>query len=60
MLRLRTSGTTQRIWATTLVRAATLGEGVRELLFDIFLHVARHDLPPLAIPDGESPPHTGD
>ena len=47
MLRLRTSGTTQRIRATTLVQAATLGEGVREL-------------PLLATPDCESPPPTGD
>ena len=60
MLRLRTSGTTQRIRATTLVQAATLGEGVRDFLFDAFLHVARHDRPPLATPDGESPPPTGD
>ena len=60
MLRLHTSGTTQRIWGTTLVQAATLGEGVRDFLFDAFLHVARHDHPPLATPDGESPPPTGD
>ena len=60
MLRLHTSGTTQRIRAITLVQAATLGEGVRDFLFDAFLHVARHDRPPLAIPDGESPPPTGD
>ena len=33
VLRLRTSGTTQRIRATTLVQAATLGEGVRDFLF---------------------------
>ena len=59
MLCLRTSGTTQRIRATTLVQAATLGEGVRDFLFDAFLHVARHDRPPPAIPDGESPPPAG-
>ena len=58
MLCLRTSGTTQRIRATTLVQAATLGEGVRDFLFDAFLHVARHDRPPGATPDGESPPPT--
>ena len=40
MLRLHTSGTPQRIQATTLVQAATLGEGVREFLIDTFLHVA--------------------
>ena len=60
MLRLRTSGTTQRIRATTLVRATTLGEGVREFLFDAFVYVARHDRPPLATPDSESPPPTED
>ena len=60
VLRLHTSGTTQRIWAITLVQAATLGEGVRDFLFDAFLHVARHNRPPLATPDGESPPPTGD
>ena len=60
MLRLRTSATIQRIRATTLVQAATLGEGVRDFLFDAFPHVARHDRPPLATPDGESPPLTGD
>ena len=60
MLRIHTSGTTQRIRAATLVQAATLGEGVRDLLFDAFLHVARHDRPPLATPDCESLPPTGD
>ena len=60
MLRLRTSGNTQRIWATTLVQAATLGEGVRDFLVDAFPHVARHECPPLATPDGESPPLTRD
>ena len=59
MLCLRTSGKTQRIRATTLVQAATLGEGVRDFLFDAFLHVARHDRPPVATPDGECPPPTG-
>ena len=52
-------GTTKRIGPTTPVQAATLGEGVRDFLFDAFLHVARHDRPPLATPDGESPPPTG-
>ena len=59
MLRPHTSDTTQRIWATTLVQAATLGGGVRDFLFDAFLHVARHARPPLATPDGESPLPTG-
>ena len=59
MLCLRTSGTTERILATTLVQAATLGEGVRDFLFDAFLHVARHDRPPRATPDGESLLPTG-
>ena len=59
MLCLCTSGTTQRIQATTLIHAATLEEGVRDFLFDAFLHVARHDRPPRATPDGESPPPTG-
>ena len=59
MLCLRTSGTSTRIRAATLVQAATLGEGVRNFLFDAFLHVARHDRPPRATPDGESPPPTG-
>ena len=45
---LRTSGTTQR-----------LGERVRDFLSDAFLYVARHDRPPRATPDGESPPPTG-
>ena len=58
MLRLHTSGTTQRIRVTTLVQAATLGEGVRDFLFDAFLHVTGR--PPLASPDGESPSPTGD
>ena len=60
MLRLPTSATTQRIRPTTLVQAATLGEGVRDFLFDAFLHVAQHDRPPLATPDGESLAPTGD
>ena len=59
MLCLRTCGTTQRIRATTLVQVATLGEGVRDFLFNAFLNVARHDRPPRATPDGESPPPTG-
>ena len=59
MLCLRTSGTSTRIQAATLVQAATLGEGVRDFLFDAFLNVARHDRPPRATPDGESPPPTG-
>ena len=59
VLRLHTSGTTQRIRAATLVQAATLVEGVRDFLFDAFLQVARHDRPQLADPDGESPPPTG-
>ena len=58
VLRLHTSGTTQRIRANTLVQAATLGEGVRDFLFDAFLHIARHDRPPRATPDSESPPPT--
>ena len=59
MLCLRISGTTQHIRGTTLVQAATLGEGVGDFLFNAFLHVARHDRPPRATPDGESPPPTG-
>ena len=59
MLCLRTSGTSQRIRATTLVQAATLGERVRDFLFDAFLHVARHDRPPRATPDGETLPPAG-
>ena len=59
MLCLRTCGTSTRIRAPTLVQAATLGEGVRDFLIDAFLHVARHDRPPGATPDGESPPPTG-
>ena len=59
MLHLHTSGTAQRIRAITLVQAATLGEGVQDFLSDAFLHVARHDRPPRAAPDGESPPPTG-
>ena len=59
MLCLRTSGTSTRIRAATLVQAATLGEGVRDFLFDAFLHVAQHDRPPRATPDCESPPPTG-
>ena len=51
---------TQRIRAITRVQAAPLGEGVRDFLFDAFLHVARQDRPPRATPDGESPPPTGD
>ena len=60
MLRIHTSTTTGRIWATTLVQTATLGEGVRDFLLDAFLRVARHDRPPLATPDYKSPPATGD
>ena len=59
-LRLHTSGTTQHIRASTLVQAADLGEGVRDFLFDAFLHVARQERPQLATPDGESPLTTGD
>ena len=60
VLRPHTFGTTQRIQAITLVQAASLGEGVRDFLFDSFLHVDRHDRPPLATPDSESPLPTGD
>ena len=59
MLRLHTSGTTKRIRAAIFVQAVTLGEGVGDFLFDAVLHVARQDRPPLASPDGESPPPTG-
>ena len=59
MLYLRTSGTSTPIRAATLVQAATLGEGVRDFLFDAFLHVARHERPRRATPDGESLPPTG-
>ena len=59
MLCLRTSGTSTRIRAVTLVQAATLGEGVRDFLFNAFLHVTRHDRPTRATLDGESPPPTG-
>ena len=59
MLRVCTSGTTQPFRATTLVQAATLGEGIRHFPFVAFRHVARHDRPPLATPDGESPPPKG-
>ena len=62
VLRLHTSGTTQRIQAITLVQAATLGEGIRDFFFDAFLHVARHDRTPLADPQGTEsgcPPSTG-
>ena len=58
VLRLHTSGTTQRIRASTLVQAATLWGGVRDFLFEAFLHVARHNRPTLATPDGESLPPT--
>ena len=60
VLRPHTSGNTQRIRVITLVQAATLEEGVRDFLFDAFLHVARHNRPLLATPDDESPPPTGD
>ena len=59
MLRLRTSSTTKRIRATVLVPAATLEGGIRDFLFEAFLHVAGHDRPPLATPDSESPPPRG-
>ena len=59
MLCLHTSGTTQGIQAATLVRAATLGEGVRGFLLNASLHVARHDRLPLATSDGEGPPPPG-
>ena len=59
-LRLHTTDSTQCILAATLVQAATLGEGVRDFLFDAFLHVARHERPPRATPDSESPLPTGD
>ena len=60
MRRLDTSGTTQRIWAATLVQAATLGQGIRDFVLEAFLHVARHQRTPLATPDGEIPPFPGD
>ena len=56
MLRLHTSGTIQRIRAATLLQAATLQEGVRDLLFDAFHHVAQHERPSLATPACESLP----
>ena len=59
MLRLHTTGTTQRIRANTLVQAATLRKSVRDFLFDAFLHVARHDRPQRATTDGESRPLMG-
>ena len=37
-----------------------VGEGVRDFLFDAFLHIARHERPPLATPDSECPPLLGD
>ena len=40
-------------------RRPPLGEDVRDFLFDAFLHIARHDRPPRAIPDSERPPPTG-
>ena len=56
MLHIPFSGTTQRIRAATLIQAATLGEGVRDLLLNAFIHVAQNERPWLAIPDGECPP----
>ena len=38
MLRLHTSGISQRIRAATLVQAATLGKAVRDFLSGAFLH----------------------
>ena len=59
MLRLCTSDTVRPIRAATHIQAATLGEGVRDFLFDAFLHVARHEHPPLATPDSACPPPRG-
>ena len=59
-LRLHTLGTMQRIREAPLVQATTLREGFRDFLLDAFLHVARHERPPLANPDGGSPPSKGD
>ena len=59
VLRLCTSGTTQHVRAINLVQAATLWEGIRDFLFDAFLHVARHDRPLLATPDGRARPPQG-
>ena len=60
MLRLRTSSSAQAIRAATLVEAATLGEGIRDFIFNAFLRVARYKRPPLATPNGKCPPHPGD
>ena len=57
VLRLYTSGTTQHIWEATLVQAATLGEGVRDFLFDAFLQVAKHDRPHAPALTGEPALH---
>ena len=51
MLYLRTSGTSTPIRAATLVQAATLGEGVRDFLFD-----ASSTSPDTSAPD--APPQT--
>ena len=62
MLRLHTSGTTQRIRAITLVQAASLGEGVRDFLFDAFPHAPPQTArarPPRGTESG-CPPSTGD
>ena len=55
-LRVRTSGTTPPIRAATLVQAATLGQGVRDFLFDAFLHVARHERPRSPSPTANARP----
>ena len=45
MLHLHIPGTTQRMRGATLVQGATLGEGVRDFLFDAFLYVADTSAP---------------
>ena len=60
MQRLRTSGATQPIGASTLVQAATVGQCVRDFLFDAFLHVARHEGPRLPPPNANARPPPGD
>ena len=55
VLLLRTSGTTKTVQAATLVKAACLGQGVGDCLFDALLDVARQK-PPARHPQQPTPP----
>ena len=56
MLQHHCSGNCMDIRMATLVQAATVGKGVKDILFDDFLHTAKHEHPPPTGPPPERAP----